>query len=55
VAELARRLGGRAEAATAPEGGAAFRLLLPAAGADAADPNTPRTIVEPSGHLGRSP
>jgi two-component system sensor histidine kinase BaeS len=30
VAELARRLGGRAEASTAPEGGAAFAVVLPA-------------------------
>ena len=32
VARLAQRLGGRAEAGTAPEGGAAFRALLPATG-----------------------
>ena len=29
VARLAQRLGGRAEAGVAPEGGAAFRVLLP--------------------------
>jgi two-component system sensor histidine kinase BaeS len=54
VAELARRLGGRAEAVPAAEGGVAFRLLLPAASPRAADPNIPRTIVEPRGHLDRS-
>jgi two-component system sensor histidine kinase BaeS len=32
VARLAERLGGRAEAGIAPEGGAAFRVLLPTSG-----------------------
>jgi two-component system sensor histidine kinase BaeS len=46
VAALAERMGGRAAAATAPEGGAAFTIELPAAG-----PNTPRTQPGPTGHL----
>jgi two-component system sensor histidine kinase BaeS len=33
VARLAQRLGGRAQAGTAPEGGAAFRVVLPSLGA----------------------
>jgi len=58
VGELARRLGGHAEARPAPEGGVAFALVLPAeegpvAGAPppaGQDPNTPRTLPEPGGH-----
>jgi two-component system sensor histidine kinase BaeS len=56
VGELARRLGGSAEARPAPEGGVAFALVLPAAGPGAAgpvdreNPNTPRTLREPGGH-----
>jgi two-component system sensor histidine kinase BaeS len=53
VGELARRLGGSAEARPAPEGGVAFALVLPAAGPGAGDgrtPNTPRTLPEPGGH-----
>lgn len=42
VGELARRMGGHAEAVPAPEGGVAFGLVLPAAAA-AAGPNTART------------
>jgi two-component system OmpR family sensor kinase len=54
VGELARRLGGHAEARQPAEGGVAFAVVLPAGDLLADDPggnpNTARTLPEPGGH-----
>jgi two-component system OmpR family sensor kinase len=50
VGELARRLGGHAEARQPPGGGVAFALVLPPEAPVPGDPNTPRTLPEPGGH-----
>jgi two-component system, OmpR family, sensor kinase len=54
VAALAERMGGRATASSAAEGGAGFTVELPPA-APPGDPNTPRTRPGPSGYTTGAP